>query len=72
VSLSKLEDKGTDGLLFSVSKEVTRANELMLIFQLSKAYPREVTRVYDLIDILNDKVSEFELHKSKEVVVTEL
>ena len=73
VSLSKLEDEGIDdGLLFSALKEVTRANEHTLIFQLSKAYPREVTRVYDLIGILNEKVSEFKLHKSKEVVVTEL
>lgn len=73
VVLSRLEDEVTDdGLLFSALKEVTRANELMLIFQLSKAYPGEATRVYDLIDILNEKVSEFELHKSKEVVVTEL
>ncbi len=73
VSLSKLEDEGIDdGLLFGALKEVTRANELMLIFQLSKAYPREATRVYDLTGILNEKVSEFKLHKSKEVVVTEL
>lgn len=73
VSLSKLEDEGIDdGFLLSALKEVTRANELMLIFQLSKAYPREATRVYDLIGILNEKVSEFKLHKSKEVVVTEL
>lgn len=71
--LSKLESEGSDDYLFSNAlKEVTKANELMLIFQLSRVYPEDATRVYDLVSILNEKISEFRLHKPKEVVVTEL
>ncbi|MFQ6095076.1 MAG: hypothetical protein ACE5NN_02920 [Candidatus Bathyarchaeia archaeon] len=73
ICLSRLESEELKDDLFSDAlREVTKANELMLIFQLSKHFPREATRVYDLISILNEKTSEFKLHKSKEVVVTEL
>jgi len=72
-SLSKLETEELNDDLFSTAlKEVTKANEMMLIFQLSKVFPKEAARVYDLISILNEKISEFKLHKPKEVVVTEL
>ena len=73
ICLSRLESEElNNGLLSDALREVTKANELILIFQLSKAFPRETTRVYDLISILNEKISEFRIHKSKEVVVTEL
>jgi len=72
-SLSKLEgEELSDDVLSDALKEVTKASELLLIFQLSKVFPGEATRVYDLMGILKEKISEFELHKSKEVVVTEL
>jgi len=72
-SLSKLESEElSNDLLSDAMKEVRKASELMLIFQLSKAFPSDATRVYDLMGILKEKLSEFELHKSKEVVVTEL
>jgi len=73
ICLSGLEgEELNDSLASEALKEVTKANELMLIFQLSKVFPSEATRVHDLISILNEKTSEFKLHKSKEVVVTEL
>lgn len=54
-----------------VSREVAKANELILIFQLNRAFPEEAVRLYDLISILNEKISDYRV-KASEVVVTEI
>jgi len=66
------KEESNDDLLSDVLKEVAKVNELMIIFQLGKIFPEEATRIYDLISILNEKVAEFKIRRTKEVVVTEI
>ena len=71
--LSRLDKEKLSNVPFSeILREVTKANELILIFHLSKAFPEETDKIYDLISILNEKIAEFKIHKPMKVMVTEL
>jgi len=71
--LKILEEKGPNGKLVPIIfKEVVRAKELTLIFQLERISQKEVMKLQDLAGILNERTIELKLSIGHEVEVREL
>jgi hypothetical protein len=72
--IKNLEDMGhaPSSVIQKVSKEVVKANESVFLFQLEKYFPEKMDRLYDLINIISEKIAEHEANTLGPVVVTEL
>lgn len=66
------KDRDLSSIISKVSKDLVKANESVLLFQLDKVFPDKVNKLHDMIDILGEKVAEHEAHALGPVVVTEI
>ncbi len=66
------KDRDLSSTISKVSKDLVKANESVLLFQLDKVFPDQVNKLHDMIDILGEKVAEHEAHALGPVVVTEI
>jgi len=63
------EDPDLSDLVQWASRDLIKASESVLLFQLDKAFPERVNELYDLIDILSEKVADREAFALGPVVV---
>ncbi|MCK4953022.1 hypothetical protein KAS14_04495 [Candidatus Bathyarchaeota archaeon] len=59
-------------LIQGVSGDLAKVNELVLLFQLDKYFPGRMNRLYDLINIIKEKIAGCEALTLGPVVVTEI
>jgi hypothetical protein len=59
-------------LVQKISGDLAKVNELMLLFHLDKYFPGRMNRLYDLINILQEKIAGYEARTLGPVVVTKI
>ena len=65
-----LKELNLSGEVQKASKDLIKATEFVLLFQLDKAFPGRMNRLYDLIDILGERIAEHKACPLDPVVVT--
>ena len=70
--LKDLDESNIPSVVQKASVDLVKANEALLLFQLDKYFPKRMDMLYDLINILNEKIVEHEAPTLGPVLVTEV